>query len=327
MISDLQRPTNSGFGQNTEPDEILNNINLDNKNIVITGGYSGIGLETTKALRSAGARTIIPAKREDIAKSALKNIVPEEDIFQMDLADLNSVKKFTDAFHELNINLDILINNAGIMACPETKVGNGWESQFAVNHIGHHLLTKELMNSFNENGESRLVSLSSSAHSISKILWNDIHFEISDYNKWAAYGQSKTASSLLAVEFDRKMKNRGIRGFSVHPGGIITPLQRHLANEEMVALGWKKEDGSLSDLATNFFKSPTQGASTTLWCATNPELNNIGGVFCENCDIAELKNNLDESQHRFFGVAEWAIDSEEAIKLWEVTDTMISDYL
>jgi len=245
----------------------------------------------------------------------------------MDLADLNSVKKFTDAFHELNINLDILINNAGIMACPETKVGNGWESQFAVNHIGHHLLTKELMNSFNENGESRLVSLSSSAHSISKILWNDIHFEISDYNKWAAYGQSKTASSLLAVEFDRKMKNRGIRGFSVHPGGIITPLQRHLANEEMVALGWKKEDGSLSDLATNFFKSPTQGASTTLWCATNPELNNIGGVFCENCDIAELKNNLDESQHRFFGVAEWAIDSEEAIKLWEVTDTMISDYL
>ena len=191
--------------------------------------------------------------------------------------------------------------------------------------------TNEFLNidhfSFNENGESRLVSLSSSAHSITKILWDDIHYENGDYNKWTAYGQSKTASSLLAIEFDRKMKNKGVRGFAVHPGGIITPLQRHLENEEMVALGWKKEDGSLSDLATNFFKSPTQGASTTLWCATNPELNNIGGVFCENCDIAELKNNLDESQHRFFGVAEWAIDSEEAIKLWEVTDTMISDYL
>ena len=253
-------------------------------------------------------------------------MVPEEDIFEMDLADLNSVKKFTDSFHELNINLDILINNAGIMACPETRVGNEWESQFAVNHIGHHLLTKELMDSFNDNGESRLVSLSSSAHSISKILWNDINFENTEYNKWTAYGQSKTASSLLAIEFDRKMKNRGVRGFSVHPGGIITPLQRHLANEEMVALGWKKEDGSLSDLAANFFKSPTQGASTTLWCATNPLLNNIGAVFCENCDVAELKKNLDESQHRFFGVADWAIDSEEAIKLWEVTDKMISSY-
>ena len=326
MISDLQKPTNSGFGQKTEPSEILNNINLDNKNIIVTGGYSGIGLETTKALRAAGARLIIPAKRKDIAQIELKDVVPEEDIFEMDLADLNSVKKFTDSFHELNINLDILINNAGIMACPETRVGNAWESQFAVNHIGHHLLTKELMDSFNDNGESRLVSLSSSAHSISKILWNDINFENTEYNKWTAYGQSKTASSLLAIEFDRKMKNRGVRGFSVHPGGIITPLQRHLANEEMVALGWKKEDGSLSDLAANFFKSPTQGASTTLWCATNPLLNNIGAVFCENCDVAELKKNLDESQHRFFGVADWAIDSEEAIKLWEVTDKMISSY-
>ena len=113
MISDLQRPTNSGFGQKTEPSEILNNIILDNKNIIITGGYSGIGLETTKALRSAGARTIIPAKRKDIAQAELKDIVPEEDIFEMDLADLNSVKKFTNSFHDLNINLDILINNAG----------------------------------------------------------------------------------------------------------------------------------------------------------------------------------------------------------------------
>jgi NAD(P)-dependent dehydrogenase (short-subunit alcohol dehydrogenase family) len=182
------------------------------------------------------------------------------------------------------------------------------------------------MDSFNKNGESRLVSLSSSAHTITKILWDDIHYENSAYNKWSAYGQSKTASSLLAVEFDRRMKNNGVRGFAVHPGGIITPLQRHLANEEMVALGWKKEDGSLSNLAANFFKSPTQGASTTLWCATNPELNNIGGVFCENCDIAELKENLDESQHRFFGVADWAIDSDEATRLWEVTDKMISDY-
>jgi hypothetical protein len=119
------------------------------------------------------------------------------------------------------------------------------------------------------------------------------------------------------------MKDFGGRGFAVHPGGIITPLQRHLGNEEMVALGWKKEDGSLSDMAARFFKSPTQGASTTIWCATSPALNDIGGVFCENCDIAERKVNLDESMTRFFGVADWAIDTEEATKLWKETEKML----
>ena len=322
MISVDQKPLNSGFGQKTEPGEILENIDLSKKTVIITGGYSGIGLETTKAMRSKGARVIIPAKRVNIATTQLEGVVAKKDIIEMDLADLNSVQDFVDSFKDQNMSLDILINNAGVMACPETRIGHGWESQFAINQIGHLLLTKGLMNSMKDAEESRLVSLSSSAHSITGILWEDIHFNNNPYDKWIAYGQSKTASSLLAIEFDNQMKGYGGRGFSVHPGGIITPLQRHLGNEEMVALGWKNEDGTLSEMAEKFFKSPSQGAGTTLWCATSPILDGMGGIFCENCDVAERKINLDESMTRFFGVADWAIDSEEATRLWVETESL-----
>lgn len=325
MISQHQKPLMSGFGAKTEPSEILENINLADKTVIITGGYSGIGLETTKAIKANGARVLIPAKRLDVATKELSGIIPREDIFEMDLADLSSVKSFTDSFNTANGTLDILINNAGIMACPETRVYKNWESQFAVNQIGHFVLTKELMNSMKNAKKSRLVSLSSSAHQISAIRWDDVHFNNAPYEKWAAYGQSKTASSLLAIEFDSQMKEFGGRGFSVHPGGILTPLQRHLANEEMVALGWKKEDGTLSDMAAKFFKSPSQGSSTTLWCATSSMLENMGGVFCENCDVAERKVNLDESMTRFFGVADWAVDSDDARKLWVETEKMIKN--
>ena len=200
------------------------------------------------------------------------------------------------------------------------RQGNDWESQFAINHIGHFLLTRELMDVMADNQGARFVSLSSSAHSITGILWEDIHFQTNPYDKWMAYGQSKTASSLIAIEFHRKMKDKGVNGYSVHPGGIITPLQRHLQKDEMVALGWMKDDGSPSDLTKNFFKTPSQGASTTLWCATSHQLNDIGGVFCEDCDVAKRKKDVDESMQRYFGVADWAIDSDEASKLWELTE-------
>ena len=324
MISKQQKPTNSGFHSKTNADEIIKGIDISNKTAIVTGGYSGIGLETTKALVTAGAKVIIPAKRTEIACKNLEGIVPNEDIVEMNLEDLNSVKKFAEDFKENFKKLDLLINNAGIMACPETRIGNGWESQFAVNHIGHFLLTKELMDTMAENDSARFVSLSSSAHSLTGILWDDIHFQNNPYDKWMAYGQSKTASSLIAIEFHRRMVDKGVSGFSVHPGGILTPLQRHLQNEEMVALGWMDEDGSPSEMAKNFFKSTSQGASTTLWCATSSNLNGIGGVFCEDCDIAKRKNEVDESLQRYFGVADWAVDTEEASKLWDVTEKMLA---
>ena len=321
----LQKPIGSGFSSKTTANKITCDIDLIGKTAIVTGGYSGIGLETSRELVLAGANVIIPAKRKDAAAKNLDGIVSKENIIEMDLANLNSVKKFTQEYKQNFKKLDLLINNAGIMACPETRIGKDWESQFAINHIGHFLLTKELMNLMADNQNARFVSLSSSAHSLTGIIWDDIHFQKNPYNKWMAYGQSKTASSLIAIEFHRRMKDKGVSGYSVHPGGIITPLQRHLERDEMVALGWMKEDGSPSDLAKNFFKTPSQGASTTLWCATNSKLNDIGGVFCEDCDIAKRKSDIEESMQRYFGVADWAIDSEEALKLWEISEkTLIS---
>jgi NAD(P)-dependent dehydrogenase (short-subunit alcohol dehydrogenase family) len=320
MISELQKPINSGFNSKSNAHEITKDIDLNGKIAIVTGGYSGIGLETTRELVSSGAEVIIPAKRSKVAIKNLEGIVSKENVIEMDLSDLNSVKNFTDGYKENFNRLDLLINNAGIMACPETRIGKNWESQIAINHFGHFMLTKELMDMMADNDGARFVSLSSSAHSLTGMLWDDIHFLNSPYDKWMAYGQSKTASSLIAIEFDKLMKDKGVRGFSVHPGGIMTPLQRHLQNEEMVTLGWMKEDGSLSDLAKNFFKTTSQGASTTLWCATSPSLNNIGGVFCEDCDIAKIKSEVDESMQRYFGVADWAVDIDEASKLWELTE-------
>ena len=320
MISTLQKPVGSGFDSKSNADEITKDIDLTGKIAIVTGGYSGIGIETTRALINSGAEVIIPAKRSEVAIKNLEGIVSKENVIEMDLSDLNSVKNFTDGYKENFNRLDLLINNAGIMACPETRIGNNWESQIAINHFGHFMLTKELMDMMADNDGARFVSLSSSAHSLTGMLWDDIHFLNSPYDKWMAYGQSKTASSLIAIEFDKLMKDKGVRGFSVHPGGIMTPLQRHLQNEEMVTLGWMKEDGSLSDLAKNFFKTTSQGASTTLWCATSSSLNNIGGVFCEDCDIAKIKSEVDESMQRYFGVADWAVDIDEASKLWELTE-------
>ena len=320
MISKLQKPINSGFNSKSNAHEITKDIDLNGKIAIVTGGYSGIGLETTRELVSSGAEVIIPAKRPEVAINNLEGVVSKENIIEMDLSDLNSVKNFTDGYKENFNKLDLLINNAGIMACPETRIGNNWESQIAVNHFGHFLLTKELMDTMADNDGARFVSLSSSAHSLTGMLWDDIHFHNNPYDKWMAYGQSKTASSLIAIEFDKLMEDKGIRGFSVHPGGIMTPLQRHLQKEEMVTLGWMKEDGSLSDLAKNFFKTTSQGAATTLWCATNPSLNNIGGVFFFVCDIAKIKSEVDESMQRYFGVADWAVDIDEASKLWELTE-------
>ena len=321
MISELQQPLNSGFGAKSEPSEVLEGIDLNGKTAIVTGGYSGIGLETTRALSDCGARVIVPARRRNVAIKELEGIIDKEDILNLDLADPNSVTKFVEEFLENGSNLDILINNAAVMACPQMPTDNGWDLQFAVNHIGHFMLTKGLIPSLLKSGDSRVVTLSSTGHKLSGIRWDDIHFEDS-YDKWQSYGQSKTAASLLAVDLDTRMKDEGIRALAVHPGGIYTPLQRHLLLEEMVALGWLNEDGELSEMAAAAFKSATQGASTTLWCATNPKLNGIGGVYCENCDVAEREK--DGPNARYVGVADWAIDTDEARRLREETEKTIA---
>jgi NAD(P)-dependent dehydrogenase (short-subunit alcohol dehydrogenase family) len=321
MISNDQKNLNSGFGAKSEPSEILDGINLSGKTAIVTGGYSGIGIETTRALSEAGASVIIPARRPEEAMVALDGIIPKDHIFEMDLSDLDSIKRFTDLVKN-NLSLSILINNAGIMACPESKTSNGWDLQFAVNHIGHFVLTHELIDSMDQSSGARIINLSSTAHKFSGICWDDIHFSNS-YDKWVSYGQSKTATSLFSIELDRRLKDKNIRSFAVHPGGIFTPLQRHLQQEEMVAMGWLNADGSLSDLAKAGFKSPTQGASTSLWAATSSQLDNKGGLYCENCDVANLAGGSPEE--RYFGARDWAVDSDEAKKLWHSTEKMLAN--
>jgi NAD(P)-dependent dehydrogenase (short-subunit alcohol dehydrogenase family) len=264
---------------------------------------------------------ILPVRRKDVARQELRGLIEDDALIEMDLADPNSVKGFADQFKKTDLSLDILINNAGIMACPEMRTPQGWEMQFAVNQIGHFVLATELMPIMGKTPLARLVTLSSTGHKLSAIRWDDIHFN-EGYEKWPAYGQSKTACSLLAIEFDRRMKEKGVRAFSVHPGGIFTPLQRHLEKEEMVALGWLKEDGELSDLAKAGFKTPAQGAGTTLWCATNPKLNHLGGVYCENCDVADMQG--DDAMARYVGVAPHAVDTEDASRVWAETEKMLA---
>ena len=320
MISEQQKPVDSGFGAKSEPAEVLKDIDLEGKVAMVTGGYSGIGLETTRALKEAGARVIVPARRKDVAKSALSGIVESEDILNLDLADPSSAQSFVNEFVDSGLSLDILINNAAVMACPQMQTKEGWDLQFAVNHIGHFIITKGLLPTMSSSG-SRIVTLSSTGHKLSGIQWEDVHFEES-YDKWKAYGQSKTAASLLAVEISERMKDEGIKTYSVHPGGIFTPLQRHLEKEEMIALGWLGEDGELSEMAAANFKSPTQGASTSLWCATSPMLEEVSGVYCENCDVAVRQE--DGPMARYIGVADWAVDTDEAAKLWDFTEHTLS---
>ena len=254
---------------------------------------------------------IVPARRSGVARAALDaRGLGQVQVDELDLADLASVHAFADRFLATGRSLDILINNAGIMATPETRVGDGWESQFATNHLGHYVLTNLLWPALSAGSGARVVSLSSTGHKLSGIRFDDPQFTTGD-DKWLAYGQAKTANSLFAVQLDLLGAEHGVRAFAVHPGGIMTELQRHLPREEMIAFGWMSEDGTLNGQ----FKTPEQGAATSTWAGTSPQLNGLGGVYCQDCDIAE-PTVQDAPDARVSGVDAHAIDPDAAAKLW-----------
>ena len=315
-----QAPINSPFHAKSTALDVVAGVDLSGKYAIVTGGYSGIGVETVRALLSAGADILVPARDAGRAKEALKEFGARVAVATMDLSDLASVRKFASDVVAAGKPVHLLINNAGVMACPESRVGDNWELQFATNHIGHFVLTNELAPSLKKAKSARVVCLSSTGHKLSPIRWGDIHFTKEPYNKWVAYGQSKTANSLFAVELDARLKDDGVRAFAVHPGGIVTPLQRHLDQEEMIALGWLGPDGELSEMAKQMFKTPEQGASTTVWAATSAMLDGEGGVYCENCEIAMLGG---DASPRWAEVQPYAVDKNEAARLWEETGRMI----
>jgi NAD(P)-dependent dehydrogenase (short-subunit alcohol dehydrogenase family) len=307
-----QRHIDSGFGARSTAAEVLSGIDLSGRLAIVTGGYSGIGIETARALAGAGAQVIVPARRPAVAEEALAGLDGVE-VGELDLGDLDSVHAFAERILDSGRSVDMLINNAAIMACPETRVGPGWEAQFATNHLGHFALTNLLWPALVAGGGARVVALSSRGHRRSAIRFDDLMFE-TGYDKWEAYGQAKTANSLFAIQLDVLAQDAGVRAFAVNPGGILTPLQRHLTREEMIGYGWIDEQGN----ALQDFKTPEQGAATATWAATAPALDGMGGVYCEDCNIAE-PTAPGTAETSTTGVEAHAIDPDAASRLWTVS--------
>lgn len=306
-----QQPLASEFGYRTTAGEVLALHDLRGKRAVVTGGYSGLGLETVRALSRAGVTVVVPARRPEAARGALSGL-DNVSVGTMDLADLDSVAAFAAGQREIGAPIDLVMNVAGVMASPYSLTLQGWESQFGTNHLGHFALVGGLTDLLAEG--ARIVSYSSVAHYRSPVNFEDLNFERTPYDPWVAYGQSKSANALFAVALDARGTSRGIHAYSVHPGGILTDLQRHMPREDLIARGWMDANGSVNPL----FKTPDQGAATGLWAATASELLDRGGVYCEDSSVKGVvpATHADLSTG---GVKEWAIDGEAAERLFELS--------
>ena len=301
---------------------------------LVTGGYAGIGLETTHALAEAGAAVIVPARTPDKARHALSGI-PRVKQKTLDLLDPASIDAFATEFLATGRPLHILINNAGIMAAPLTRDGRGYESQFSANHLGHFQLTARLWPALRKARGARVISVSSWGHRRSPVVFEDPNFERRDYDRYSAFGQSKTANILFVLELDRRGKAEGVRAFSLRPGTIIgAGLGKYVSREELRAFGLVDENGKpILDPAKNT-KTPEQGAATSVWCATSPQLNGMGGVYCENCDIAPVTpkdgeanalsqfSRLRQPGSTSHGVMPYAIDPAGARRLWSLSERL-----
>ncbi len=312
-----QKPIDSGFDESSTASDVLSGINLSGKVAIVTGGHSGIGLETTKALSGAGAKVIVGARdmaKANTALSGMKNVYALE----LDLSEPSSINIFSDQYRKLFKTLDLLINNAGIMATPLMRNSLGYEMQFATNHLGHFLLTKNFWNELRES-QGRVVSLSSLGHRFSGIRFDDPNFLTHPYDKWIAYGQSKTANSLFAVYLDKIGEPFNVRAFAVHPGRILsTNLSRFMSEEEKATTA--KSTPSDARFVPSFVKSIAQGAATTVWCASSPQLNGKGGVYCADCNISPV---VDDDSPQTNGVRRWAIDPLQAERLWALSEELM----
>ncbi|MDB5562823.1 MAG: oxidoreductase [Hyphomicrobiales bacterium] len=311
-----QIPFGSGFGAANTAEEVIGDIDLRGKTALITGGYSGLGLETARVLAKAGAKVIVPARDREKAKAALSTI-PDVELEVLDLMAPAFIDALADRFLASGRPLHILINSAGIMASPLKRDARGFEAQFSTNHLGHFQLTARLLPALQRAEGARVVSVSSRGHRIGGIDFEDPNFVRRDYDKWVAYGQSKTANALFALGLDGRGEAHGIRAFSLHPGTILTDLARSLSDAEIKAFDVHDADGTLRVDPEGDLKSVGQGAATSVWCATSPQLVGRGGVYCENCDIAELAPVGDT---RKTGVRPWAADPILADRLWSLSE-------
>lgn len=323
----LQQPLGSGFSKTSTATEIIKGINLKGKIAIVTGGNTGIGLETTKVLAAAGATVIVPARDIEKAKKNLEGI-PNVEIEQMDLAKPDTIDAFAKKFLTSGKPLHLLINNAGIMWVPLQRDSRGIESQLSTNYLGQFQLVARLWPALKIANGARVVNVSSLGHHMAPFDFEDPNFEHREYQTLLGYGQSKTASNLFALELDNRAKAHQVRAYSLHPGSIAgTELARDADIELFKQMGFFDENGNMRPEILASLKTIPQGAATSVWVATSPLLNSIGGVYCEDNDIAELLSEDHAAQKKAklhqSGVTAYSLDESSAKRLWKLTEDMI----
>ncbi len=315
--------TTKTYGFETTTDELLEGLDLTGKHVLITGASAGLGVETARALAAHGASVILTVR--DMAKGERATEVVRADaalgasveLREMDLASLASVRACADGPLGEGQPLNVLIANAGVMACPEGKTADGFETQFGTNHLGHFLFVNKLVPLLLKGAPSRIVCLSSSGHRLSDVSLDDPSFEKTRYDPWTAYGRSKTANALFALALDKRLKNRGVRAASVHPGGIRTELGRHMTPEvtQQMMDRFKNQRGTFK------FKTVPQGAATSIWAGVIADMDEINGRFCEDCHVAETTHDPDAMA----GVRPYAQDPANAEALWAKSEEWVGE--
>jgi NAD(P)-dependent dehydrogenase (short-subunit alcohol dehydrogenase family) len=311
------------FDAKSTTDQVLDGIDLTGKLALVTGASSGLGVETSRALASKGAKVVMAAR--DVAKiesaaAAIRARHPKAalEVRELHLDKPAQVRAFAKAFLADHRALNILIANAGVMACPLARTAEGWEMQFATNHLGHFLLVNSLAPALVAGAPARVISVSSRGHQFSPVEFDDIHYERRAYDKWSAYGQAKTANILFAVELDRRFKSRGVRALANHPGGIMTELGRHLTPEDVAFV--RKRAAERSSGGSMSWKTVEQGAATQVWAATAPELEGRGGLYLEDVQISGVKPPAGSD-----GCSAYALDPANAERLWARSEEMLGE--
>lgn len=318
----------STLGRDTTTDEVLDGIDLSGKRVVITGAASGLGRESARALAAHGASVTLVARSDQRARAAAADVlaqVPGADLEPAvaDLGDLATVRSFAAEFLAGHDCVDVLMNNAGVMACPFGRTVDGFETQFGTNHLGHFLLTALLYPALCRVSGARVVTLSSAGHSRSDVDLEDPNFDHSEYSAWIAYGRSKTANALFARELARRAAGTGLLSFAVHPGGIVTDLGRHLTGEllnEMIAFTRERSEASPSGPHDLHFKSVESGAATQVWAATAPGLEAHNGAYLADCGPGVLDADLGTN-----GFRRYLLDDDRAAALWKLSEELLDE--
>jgi len=311
------------FSVESTTDDVLAGIDLSGKHILVTGVSAGLGVETARTLAAHGAQVVGAARDLAKAERATEEVRAQAsgggglELVELDLASLASVRVCADALIADGRPFDLIIANAGVMACPEGKTADGFGTQFGTNHLGHFVLVNRIASLLKPGG--RLVNLSSAGHRFSDVDLEDPNFERTPYDVWAAYGRSKTANILFAVEFDRRHRDRGIRATAVHPGGIATELGRHMTEEATTALIANINATQPPGTPPFKYKTIPQGAATSVWAGVVAAADAVGGRYCEDCHVAEIV----EGEGFRGGVRPYALDPEHAKALWAKSEELV----